>query len=100
LVKIEAERILEPQLTLVNEDFKILENDEFGQKRLFGVHSQLTNYFQTVNIRGSWPYRFNRLEMKKRIPGWRTRQMSDPEVTEGNDLGRECGLAFHFRVKL
>ena len=39
LFKIEAERILEPQLTLVNEDFKILENDEFGQKRLFGVHS-------------------------------------------------------------
>ena len=41
LVKIEAERILEPQLTLVNEGFKILKNDEFGQKRLFGVHSLL-----------------------------------------------------------
>jgi len=43
LVKIEAGRILEPQLTLVNEDFKILENDEFGQKRLFGEHSMFLN---------------------------------------------------------
>jgi len=39
LVKIEAERFFEPQLTLVNEDLKNLKNDEFGQKRLFGVGS-------------------------------------------------------------
>jgi len=41
LVKIEAERFFELQLTSVNEDLKNIENEEFGQKRLFGVGSRV-----------------------------------------------------------